>query len=222
MKTMLLHSCCGPCSSAVLERLVGEYDVTVLYYNPNIYPLEEYEKRKAEQIRLLNTAYPCVKFLDCDYDAESYFACIKGLEGEKEGGARCTQCFKLRMGYTAQKAKELGFNCFTTTLSVSPHKNSKLLNAIGEELSAKYNIEYIVSDFKKKDGYLRSIQLSKQYNLYRQNYCGCKFSMWWNCAENVSETINPTESGTATTTASKTTNANASSCTSAGETTSNR
>lgn len=179
MKTMLLHSCCAPCSSSVLEKLVAEYDVTVLYYNPNIYPKEEYEKRKAEQIRLINEVYPNVKFLDCDYDADEYFKCVSGLESEKEGGARCVKCFKLRMGYTAQKAKELGFDCFTTTLSVSPHKNSKLLNEIGEELSKKFDIEYIVSDFKKKDGYLRSIQLSKKYNLYRQNYCGCKFSMWF-------------------------------------------
>lgn len=179
MKKMLLHSCCGPCSSSVLERLICDYDVTVVYYNPNIYPQEEYEKRKAEQIKLLNLAYPNVKFLDCDYNQKEYFDFVCGLENEKEGGARCTKCFELRLSFTAKKAKELDFDCFTTTLSVSPYKNSKLLNEIGNKLSSQIGIEYIEADFKKKNGYLRSIELSKKYNIYRQHYCGCKFSIWF-------------------------------------------
>lgn len=176
MKKMLLHSCCGPCSSAVLERLVNDYDVTVLYYNPNIHPEAEYQKRKSEQIRLIKEAYPQVKFLDCDYDAQEFFCCVKGLEKEKENGARCPKCFRLRMEYTAKRAKELGFDIFTTTLSVSPYKNSKILNSIGFALQNEIGIDYLESDFKKKNGYLRSIELSKKYNLYRQHYCGCKFS----------------------------------------------
>lgn len=179
MEKMLLHSCCGPCSSAVLERLINDYDVTIIYYNPNIYPAEEYEKRKAEQIRLIKLAYPNVKMIDCDYNQSDYFNYVCGLENEKEGGARCTKCFELRLGYTAKKAKELGFDCFTTTLSVSPYKNSKLLNEIGKRLENEIGIKYIEADFKKKNGYLRSIELSKKYNLYRQHYCGCKFSMWF-------------------------------------------
>lgn len=178
MKKMLLHSCCGPCSSAVLERLVNEYDVTVLYYNPNIYPQKEYEKRKGEQIKLINLAYPNVKMLDCDYNPKEYYDFVKGLEGEKEGGARCVKCFELRLGYTARKCKELGFDCFTTTLSVSPYKNSKILNEIGNKLSNEIGAEYIEADFKKQNGYLRSIELSKKYGLYRQHYCGCEFSVW--------------------------------------------
>ena len=178
MKKMLLHSCCGPCSSAVLERLVGEYDVTVLYYNPNIQPQEEYQKRKAEQLRLIKEAYPQVKVLDCDYDAQSFTDSIKGLEKEKEGGARCTVCFTLRLNECAKRAKQGGFDIFATTLSVSPYKNAELINKIGLEKSSEYDIEYLVSDFKKKNGYLRSLQLAKKYNLYRQNYCGCMYSYY--------------------------------------------
>lgn len=177
MKKLLLHSCCGPCSTAVLERLTSNYEITILYYNPNIYPLEEYEKRKAEQVRFVNSAYgEKIKFLDCDYDADKFYTCVKGFETEKEGGSRCEKCFRLRMGYTAKRAKELGFDFFTTTLSVSPYKNSDLLNKIGLELMENYKIEYLVSNFKKQDGYKRSIELSKEYDLYRQHYCGCEFS----------------------------------------------
>lgn len=177
MKKMLLHSCCGPCSSAVLERLINDYDVTVIYYNPNIYPKQEYLKRKSEQIRLIETAYPTVQLLDCDYDASEFDNLVCGLENEKEGGSRCTKCFELRLGFTAKKGEELNFDCFTTTLSVSPYKNAKLLNEIGKTLSKNVGIEYIEADFKKQNGYLRSIQLSKEYNLYRQHYCGCKYSL---------------------------------------------
>ena len=178
MKKLLLHSCCAPCSSAVLERLIneGKWDITVLYYNPNIHPKEEYEKRKSEQIRLISSYYPNVKFLDCDYCSNEFFTAVKGYEKEKEGGDRCQICFKLRLSYTAKQAKKHGFDIFGTTLSVSPYKNAKLLNEIGIEIQKEMGVEYLVSDFKKQNGYLRSIQLSKQYDLYRQKYCGCVFS----------------------------------------------
>ncbi len=178
MQKMLLHSCCGPCSSAVLERLVNDFDVTVLYYNPNIQPEEEYIKRKNEQLRLIKEVYPQVKVLDCDYLGEDFISKVKGLEKEKEGGARCKVCFTLRLEFCAQKTKENGFDIFATTLSVSPYKNAKLINEIGLELSQKYGINYLVSDFKKKNGYLRSLELAKKYNLYRQNYCGCIYSFY--------------------------------------------
>lgn len=171
---LLLHSCCAPCSSSVLERIEQYFDVTVLYYNPNIHPKEEYIKRKQEQIRLLEELN--IKFLDCEYGDNDYFRAVCGLEGGLEGGARCEKCFRLRLEYTAKTAKENGFDIFGTTLTVSPHKNAVLINSIGEELSKKYGINFLYSDFKKEDGYLKSITLSKQYGLYRQNYCGCKFS----------------------------------------------
>lgn len=178
MQKLLLHSCCGPCSSAVLERLVPDYDVTILYYNPNIQPQEEYQKRKAEQLRLIKEAYPYVKVLDCDYDAQAFIDKVKGLEKEKEGGARCKECFYLRLEKCANMASSNGFDVFATTLSVSPYKNAELINQIGLELEQKYNIKYLVSDFKKKNGYLRSLELAKKYNLYRQNYCGCIYSYY--------------------------------------------
>lgn len=177
MEKLLLHSCCGPCSSSVLERLVPEYDVTLVYYNPNIYPMQEYEKRKAEQIRLLSQVYPQVKYLDCDYDYLKFLECVKGFECQKEGGSRCEKCFSLRLDYVAKKCAELGFDRFGTTLSVSPYKNAKLLNEIGIALAEKYAVGYLVADFKKQNGYLRSIELSKKYELYRQHYCGCEFSL---------------------------------------------
>lgn len=179
--TLLLHSCCGPCSSAVLERLVADYSVTVLYYNPCIYPESEYIKRKLTQLSLIakfNAATnSSVAFLDSDYDAEKFFEKVKGLEEEKEGGARCSVCFAQRLEKTAEIAKENGFDYFTTSLSVSPHKNAELINTIGASLEDKYKVKYLQSNFKKQNGYLRSIQLSKEYDLYRQNYCGCKFSI---------------------------------------------
>lgn len=176
--TLLLHSCCAPCSSYVLEYLSKYFKITILYYNPNISPKEEYDKRLDEQKRLigeLKTINP-VTLIECDYDNEVYERTIKGLEDEPERGSRCTKCFRLRLEYTVKKAKELGFDYFGTTLSVSPYKNSNLLNEIGKELSDKYNIPYLYSDFKKKEGYKRSIELSRIYNLYRQDYCGCKYS----------------------------------------------
>jgi len=179
---MLLHSCCGPCSSAVIFQLAENYDITIFYYNPNIYPEAEYLKRKQTQLELiakLNQQGFNIKIEDAEYDPENYEKYVCGLETEKEGGARCTKCFYLRLEKTAKIAKEKGFDIFATTLTVSPHKNAPLINQIGEELSEKYGIKYLVSDFKKKDGYKKSIELSKEYGLYRQNYCGCKYSIWF-------------------------------------------
>ncbi len=173
---LLLHSCCAPCSSSVLEKIKEFFEITVVYYNPNIHPEEEYLKRKAEQIRLLKELK--IGFLDCDYNPEEYFSFVKGLENEKEGGARCNKCFHLRLEKVACLAKDNGFDFFGTTLTVSPHKNAEIINKIGEKLQEKYNINFLYSDFKKENGYLNSIKLSKEYNLYRQNYCGCKFSNW--------------------------------------------
>ena len=171
---LLLHSCCAPCSSSVLQRIKENFDVTVLYYNPNIYPEEEYFKRKREQIKLLNILN--IKLMDCDYIPEEYYQKVAGYECEKEGGARCEKCFYLRLEKTAQLATNNGFDFFGTTLTVSPHKNAEIINRIGEELEKKYGIKFLYSDFKKEDGYLNSIKLSKEYNLYRQEYCGCEFS----------------------------------------------
>lgn len=178
--TLLLHSCCGPCSSAVIERLMADFSITVFYYNPCIHPEEEYIKRKNTQLELIadlnKDLNAGIKFLDCDYDAEKYFELTNGFENEREGGARCNVCFLQRLEKTASEAKENGFDYFTTTLTVSPHKNAELINQIGNSLSEKYDIKFLPSNFKKQNGYLRSIQLSKQYSLYRQNYCGCIYS----------------------------------------------
>lgn len=176
--SLLLHSCCAPCSSYVITYLTNYFNITVLYYNPNIYPIEEYEKRKKEQIKLikeLNTNNQ-ISFLNCDYDNEIYEQTIKGLEQEPERGKRCVKCYKLRLEKTAITAKENNFDYFTTTLSISPYKNSNLINEIGNNLEKKYKVKWLYSDFKKKDGYKKSIELSKKYNLYRQNYCGCIYS----------------------------------------------
>ena len=172
--TLLLHSCCAPCSSSVLERVCKHFDVTVVYYNPNIFPEDEYVKRKEEQIKLLKILD--VKFLDCEYNQQEFENNICGLESEPEGGKRCNKCFLIRLEFTAKKASELNFDYFGTTLTVSPHKNEQLINQIGEILQEKYKKNYLFADFKKKNGYLNSIKLSKQHNLYRQNYCGCKYS----------------------------------------------
>lgn len=181
MKRLLLHSCCAPCSTAVIERLCSDYDITIFYYNPNIYPEDEYKKRKAEQkkyIEIYNAEHPGspIKFLDSDYLCEEYYSAVKGLEEEREGGARCAVCFKLRLSRTAEEAKKRGFDIFATTLSVSPHKNTELINEIGREIESKIQIPFLAENFKKRDGYKRSIELSKQNNLYRQNYCGCIFA----------------------------------------------
>lgn len=248
---LLLHSCCGPCSSSVLEYLLPCFRISVFYYNPNIFPREEYEHRKREQLRLIQTikdearlratpagdkgvcqavtpsatsflrsaclgdkndkieayenletlaadptaAVPAIKkptspeafsfnfpsvpeldTIDADYDPERYFAAVKGLENEKEGGARCTVCFRLRLARAADVAAAGGYDFFATTLTVSPYKNAPLINAIGEEEGERAHVSYLASDFKKKNGALRSNQLSKAYGLYRQDYCGCAFS----------------------------------------------
>ena len=174
--TLLLHSCCGPCSSAVLERLTAHFDVTVLYYNPNIEPEEEYRHRLAEQERLLSLLPGDVKLLPCDYDHGAFAAFAEGMADCPEGGDRCLACFALRLGYTAEQAKAHGFEYFTTTLSVSPHKNADNVNRIGEAAGRQAGVKYLFADFKKKNGYLRSLQLSKEYDLYRQDYCGCLYS----------------------------------------------
>lgn len=174
---LLLHSCCGPCSSSVLELLIKYFDVDVYYYNPNIYPESEFIKRSNTQESLLKKLDSNIKFILGDYDYDLYKKTISGLEKEKEGGLRCKECINLRMDEACRYAKENGYDFFTTTLSVSPHKNSKMINEIGYALEEKYNIPYLYSDFKKKDGYKRSIVLSKEYNLYRQDYCGCEYSI---------------------------------------------
>ena len=176
--TLLLHACCAPCSSAVLEYLSRFFAITLLYYNPNIAPYEEYEKREAELRRLvreMDVVHP-VQLLPCSYDGQAYCQAVEGLEGEPEGGKRCTACFRLRLEYTARQAAKLHFDYFTTTLSISPLKNARLLNQLGEEMGEKYGVAHLPSDFKKKDGYKRSVELSKVYGLYRQDYCGCVFS----------------------------------------------
>lgn len=175
---LLLHSCCAPCSSYVLEYLNKYFNITVLYYNPNIYPEEEYFHRKEEQKRFISEKKweNPIKFMDCDFESEIFYNSVKGLESEKEGGKRCEVCFNLRLDKTAELAKKNGFEYFCTTLSISPLKNAEVLNKIGEELSEKHGIKYLPSDFKKKNGYKRSIELSKEFSLYRQDYCGCVYS----------------------------------------------
>lgn len=174
---LLLHSCCGPCSTRCLEALKDVFRVTVLYYNPNITDAAEYEKRKAEQMRFLRET-GWADALECPYDAQEFFAVAAGLEGEPEGGARCTRCFVLRLSYTARRAKAEGFGWFGTTLSVSPHKDAARINALGEKIAADTGVRWLYADFKKQNGYLRSTELARQYRLYRQNYCGCIFSDW--------------------------------------------
>lgn len=176
--TLLLHSCCAPCSSYVIEYLSDYFNITVFYYNPNISYESEYIHRLNEQKRLISqmaTKYP-VTVIDGDYKSKDFFDVCKGLENEKEGGKRCEKCFYLRLQNTAKLAKKENFDFFATTLTISPLKNAELINSIGEEIEKQYNVKYLCSDFKKKNGYKRSIELSKQYSLYRQNYCGCIFS----------------------------------------------
>ncbi len=181
---LLLHSCCGPCSSYVITYLKDYFDITVLYYNPNIEPKSEYEKRKAEQIRLINELnLPNVKLKDIDYENEKYRKVIIGHEKDKEGGNRCHICYNLRLEKCAEIAVMEGYDYFGTTLTVSPYKNAQVLNELGEELEQKYQVKWLYSDFKKKDGYKKSIELSKEYNLYRQDYCGCEFSNYHHIEE---------------------------------------
>ena len=175
---LLLHSCCAPCSSYVLEYLSDYFEITVFYYNPNISPAEEYEKRAAEQkhlIQELPAKHP-IHLVVGAYEPERFYAVSRGLEMVPEGGERCFQCFRLSLEEAAKMAAEGGFDYFATTLTISPLKNAQKLNEIGEELSEIYKVEHLPSDFKKKNGYKRSVELSAQYGLYRQNYCGCVFS----------------------------------------------
>ena len=174
-KRLLLHSCCAPCSSHCLSELSPQIGVTVLYYNPNLDCAEEYEKRKREQLRFLRET-GLADFLDCDYAPEDYLAAVRGLEEEKEGGARCAVCFRLRLDRTAREAKARGFDYFATTLTVSPLKNAKFINTIGFAVAEEVGVRYLPSDFKKRGGYLHSVKLSEEYGLYRQDYCGCAFS----------------------------------------------
>ncbi len=172
---LLLHSCCAPCSSACLERLKDTFSVTVLYYNPNIDEQLEYQKRKAEQIRFLQeTGWANV--LDCDHDAQAFLTMAQGLEKEPERGKRCYLCYQLRLNKTAEAAKAQGFAWFATTLTLSPHKNADWLNELGEKAAKEEGINYLPTDFKKRGGYPRSIELSDAYGLYRQDFCGCKYS----------------------------------------------
>ena len=174
-KRLLLHSCCAPCSSHCLSELSPQIGVTVLYYNPNLDCAGEYEKRKREQLRFLRET-GLADFLDCDYAPEDYLAAVRGLEEEKEGGARCAVCFRLRLERTAREAKARGFDYFATTLTVSPLKNAKFINTIGFAVAEEVGVRYLPSDFKKRGGYLHSVRLSEEYGLYRQDYCGCAFS----------------------------------------------
>ncbi len=176
--SLLLHSCCAPCSSYTLEYLSNYFKITLLYYNPNIAPAEEYEKRVKEQERLIHELTPKhpIQFIAEKYEPHEFYDKVRGLEKEPEGGERCFVCYRLRMERAAQYAKKLGCNYFTTTLTISPLKNAEKINEIGNELSGIYHVNHLPSDFKKKGGYQRSIQLSKEHNLYRQNYCGCIFS----------------------------------------------
>lgn len=178
LPSLLLHSCCAPCSSYTIEYLSDYFKISVLYYNPNISPREEYEKRKAEQIRLIESmpVKNDVNFADCDYDCNEFFKIAKGYEDCREGGERCFRCYEQRLRRTAQEAQKGGYDYFCTTLSISPLKNAQKINEIGERLSEEYGILWLPSDFKKREGYKRSIELSKEYNLYRQNFCGCVYS----------------------------------------------
>ena len=172
---LLLHSCCGPCSSYVLEYLTRYFEVFLSYYNPNIQPRAEYDLRLENQLKVLGRI-PGVTLVPCGYDGGAYDEAVRGLEDEPEGGARCTECFKLRLDFAAREAKRLGCDYFATTLTVSPHKDAQRINAIGEALAGKYGVKWLPGDFKKRDGYKRSIELSREFGLYRQDYCGCLYS----------------------------------------------
>ena len=182
-KKLLLHACCGPCSSACLERLFPDWDITVFYFNPNITDGEEYRVRGEELKRFLAEWKPqgCdgasgIGFVPGRYDPQEYYTCVKGLEQEPEGGQRCRRCFQLRLEETAKTAKEQGFDSFDTTLTVSPYKNYDMIAEIGRALEKQYGVAYAAGNYKKQDGYRRSIELSREYGLYRQDYCGCEFS----------------------------------------------
>ncbi len=176
--TLLLHSCCGPCSSYVLEYLSNYFSITVFYYNPNIFPETEYYYRANEQkqfIEQIPQKYP-IQFVEGSYDTKRFYDAVKGHEAEPEGGERCHSCYQLRLREAMEIAEKEGFDYYTTTLSISPHKNSKWLNEIGEQLCEGKRVKYLPSDFKKKNGYKRSVELSSEYGMYRQDYCGCVYS----------------------------------------------
>ena len=175
---LLLHSCCAPCSSYTLEYLSRYFDITVYYFNPNISPKQEFDKRFEEQKRLISQMpfKNSVTLVEGDYNYDDFLEIAKGLENVPEGGERCFRCYKMRLESTARLAKEQGFDYFCTTLSISPLKNSQKINELGFEIEEKYGVKWLPSDFKKREGYKRSIQLSKEYSLYRQNFCGCVFS----------------------------------------------
>ena len=175
---LFLHSCCAPCSSYVLEYLSQYFEITVFYFNPNIAPEEEYRKRVEEQKRLIEqlpAVYP-IQFVEGHYEPEEFYSRVRGLEKEPEGGSRCRVCFELRLEETARLAAEGRYDYYTTTLSISPLKNAQVLAEVAIEMGQKWGVSWLPSDFKKKEGYKRSIQLSSEYDLYRQNYCGCVFS----------------------------------------------
>ena len=174
-KKLLLHSCCAPCSTYVLEYLKEYFDITLLYYNPNIYPPDEFYIREKEQKRLCEALGIGEVFIG--YDENEFYKAVRGLEKEPEGGARCLECFRLRLFKTAEYAKNNGFDFFTTTLSISPHKNAEVLNSVCKEASEKFGVPNLWADFKKRGGYKRSCELSEEYGIYRQNYCGCIFSI---------------------------------------------
>jgi predicted adenine nucleotide alpha hydrolase (AANH) superfamily ATPase len=177
--TLLLHACCAPCSSYCLEYLSQFFKITLYFYNPNIYPESEYSLRTDEARRLIsemNFKYP-VSFLEGEFNPKEFYSAVKGFENEKEGGERCFRCYRLRLESTAKLAEKMGFDYFTTTLTISPLKRADKLNEIGEELGEIYSVKHLPSDFKKKNGYKRSTELSKEYGLYRQDYCGCVFSV---------------------------------------------
>lgn len=176
--SLLLHSCCGPCSTSVLELLSDYFKVTLLYYNPNIYPSDEYYKRLEEQKKVLDKVNGRfeIKFLEGRYDPAEYFDAVKGVEQLPEGSQRCFNCYEIRLKEAAQFAKNLNMDYFATTLSVSPYKNAQIINEIGEKIANEYEVKHLPNDFKKKDGYKKSVELSKSWNIYRQDYCGCPFS----------------------------------------------
>lgn len=177
--TLLLHSCCAPCSSYVLEYLSEYFQITVFYYNPNIYPESEYHMRASEQMRFIETLptrYP-VNYIERTYVPSEFYHCVKGMEQIPEGGERCFACYRLRLEAAAQTAKEQGLDYFASTLSISPLKNAVKLNEIGEQLAKTYGVRWLPNDFKKKNGYKRSTELSKEYGMYRQDYCGCVYSL---------------------------------------------
>ena len=174
---LLLHACCGPCSSAVLEQLCQYFEITVLYYNPNTWPAEEYHRRGEELKKFVAAAHPLgVTVVEDHYDPQEFYTAVKGLENEPEKGARCTVCYRLRLEQAARYAADHGFDWYCTTLSISPMKDPVRLNELGTELGRQYGVPFLPSEFRKKDGYKRSLQLSAEYGLYRQDYCGCEFS----------------------------------------------